>query len=477
MNPTLFKIIKPIIKHKTINFLKNPNWPTKNKKLLQNKLKKQHQTNIGKKLGITQNPDIKQIPLTGYQFYQPYYTKPKQGDFIYPLNDYVRSQTSGTMGKPKTYLLPQTGIKENIANTGPSLFMIGTYNGKTPTLEADDTIYTNTPEGSFFTGHVKRAHGKKGPSLGKVVPPNPETMTFQEKVNYFIQHHQEIDIAYMTVTTLIDEVYPKIGQPIKLKAFFTQDMSAGPLKEKIKQITGTYPRTVYGSTESMMSNLPSLEHPGGFLFDWRVIYPEFIPMENKIDVNIETIEAPETLSLDQVKPGERYQFIATPFYNDMTRYVMPDIFECIATGDSIIGCNTPIFKYYARSDHVLVLHNFTRINEEELLQAIANTDIPFVDFTAQKQIEESREYMHIYIELREDIPDQEIAAKINQQLQKLDKDWRDLLAFLKYEPIKITKLPRGTVNNYLKNKEGVPRLTRINMRQERLNKLLSSTPQ
>ena len=251
-------------------------------------------------------------------------------------------------------------------------------------------------------------------------------------------------------------------------------MSAGPLREKIKEVTGGYPRTVYGSTESMMSNLPSLQHPGGFLFDWRVIYPEFIPENEGVDVNIKTVQAPETLSLDEVEVGKRYQFIATPFFNDMTRYVMPDIFECIDSGDDVLGCQVPIFKYYSRADRLIVLHNFTRINEEELLQVMVDGDIPFVDFTARKEIGGSHDFMSIYIELTEDMDDEEIKGRLDKALHEKDKDWRDLVDFLKYSPIKITKLPKGTVNRFLQDKEGVPRLARIGMRDNRLKELIDS---
>lgn len=472
MNKYVFKILKPIVKRKAIDFLKDKDWPTKNRVALKEKLLKQSKTEIGKKLGISADSKITDIPLSGYAFYEPFFDTPSEGDFMYPLNDYVRSITSGTMGKPKTYLLPRTGLKANLDNTGPSLFMIGTYDGKKSALEADDVIYTNTPEGSFFTGHVKKSHGKGGPSLGVVVPPDADNMSFQEKVDYFVDHYKEIDIAYMTVTTLLDEIYPRIGEPMKLKAFFTQDLSAAPLKDKIKEITGVYPRTVYGSTESMMSNLPSLEHPGCFMFDWRVIYPEFIPEEQSVSVDVETAEAPEILSLEEVEVGMRYQFIATPFFNDMTRYVMPDIFECVSMSDNIIGCNVPIFKYYSRADRLLVLHNFTRISEEEMLEIMLETGIQYVDFTARREREESRDHMALYIELSEEMDKEVIADKVHQALLEKDKDWKDLVAFLKYNPIKVTILPKGTVNRFLQNKGGVPRLTRIGMREERLQELL-----
>lgn len=474
MNKYIFKLLKPMVKRRAIDFLKDKNWSTKNRTALAEKLGRQAKTEIGRKLGISESNNIMNVPLSGYKFYEPFFDSPSEGDFMYPLNDYVRSQTSGTMGKPKTYLLPRTGLKANIDNTGPSLFMIGTYDGRSSSLEADDVIYTNTPEGSFFTGHVKKTHGKGGPSLGKVVPPNADKMSFQEKVDYFVDNYKEIDIAYMTVTTLVDEVYPRIGESMKLKAFFTQDLSAAPLKEKVKEITGVYPRTVYGSTESMMSNLPSLEHPGCFLFDWRVIYPEFIPEDKMVSVDVVTEEPPEILSLEEVEVGKRYQFIATPFFNDMTRYVMPDVFECVSMSDNIIGCNVPIFKYYARADRILVLHNFTRISEEEMHEVMLETGLKYVDFTARRENKGSRDYMALYIELTEDVDEEVIAEKVHTVLLEKDKDWRDLVDFLKYNPIQVTKLPKGSVNRFLQNKTGVPRLTRIGMRDGRLKELLQS---
>ncbi len=53
---------------------------------------------------------------------------------------------------------------------------------------------------------------------------------------------------------------------------------------------------------------------------------------------------------------------------------MPDIVECVDKGDDVLGCLSPVFRYYARCDNLLVLHNFTRIAEEEMIQVLANTE-------------------------------------------------------------------------------------------------------
>jgi len=474
VNKLVFSLMKPLIQRRAVGFLRERDTQSKSQTALRKKLTALSRCSVGRKLGAAPGQGLEKLPLTGYPFYEPFFKSPKDGDFMYPIGDYVRAMTSGTMGKPKIYLLPKTGIKENIMRTGPSLFMIGTFDGKKSTLEADDVIYTNTPGGSYFTGHVKAASGGKGPGFGRSVPPDADNLSFQQKVDYFVDHYREIDIAYMTVTTLLDQVFPRIGEPLQLKAFFTQDISAAPLKDRIKKVTGGYPRTVFGSTESMMSNLPSLEHPGAFIFDWRVIYPEFIPEKLKVDTGVESAEASEILSLDQVEVGNRYQFIATPFFNDLTRFVMPDVFECISHGDSVLGCETPVFKYYSRADRLMVLHNFTRISEGELLQAVADSGVPFVDFTVRRELEGSREYMVLYIELAGEMAEDEVSRRIHEELLKGDKDWRDLTAFLDYYPLKVRLLPKGTVARFLQSKEGVPRIQRIEMREDMFKEFTGS---
>lgn len=474
MNKHIFSLLKPLVQRRAIGFLRDRGQEAKSQAALDRKLKRLSGTGVGGKLGVDPGKGIQALPLTGYGFYEPFFRSPKEGDFMYPIRDYVRALTSGTMGRPKTYLLPRSGLKENTDRTGPSLFMIGTYDGERSTLEADDVIYTNTPEGSYFTGHVKAAYGGGGPGFGRQVPPDADNLTFQQKVAYFIDHYREIDIAYMTVTTLLDQVYPSIGEPFHLKAFFTQDLSAGPLKNRIRKVTGGYPKTVFGSTESMMSNLPSLQHPGCFLFDWRVIYPEFVPEKQRVDTDVDVAEAPETLTLSQVEVGGRYQFIATPFFNDLTRFIMPDIFECVSKGDDVLNCETPVFKYYSRADRLLVLHNFTRISEEELLQTIHDAEVPFVDFTARRELDGSREYMGLYMELSGEMTEEEVAGRINERLLDADKDWRDLTDFMEYTPLRVTILPRGTVSKFLQNKEGVPRIARIGMRDTQFREFMGS---
>jgi len=469
MSAIVLQIIKPVVKRMAVGFLKDKNISQKLDSKVKKKVQRLAQTNIGADLCVKRTTLIQDIPFTGYDFYLQRFMNPKEGDFIYPLSDYARSYTSGTMSRPKMYLLPKTGINENIKRTALSLFYISTFDGQNYNFSFGDVIYANIPGGGFTSGFVRDDIKKKQSSFVRVVPENSDSMTYKQKVDYFVNNHRDINIAYMSITTLLDEVVPNVEENVQLKSFITNEISARPLKERIREACGTYPMAVYGSTETVFPALPSVEYPGAFFFDWRVVYPEFLPEDKAVTPDINTIEdPPETVKLMDVQLGEKYQLIATPFYNDMTRFVTSDMFECIALSDDMLKINVPIFVYYARCDQLIVLHNYTRINEEELMTILEEKKIPFVDFIVRKELHGSKEYLVMYIELAEDVPRDEIVKKMHEGLYGFDKDWRDLSDFMNFIPLKVKLLQKGTFKKYLHNKEGMPRIARIGMHDEQI---------
>lgn len=466
------ELMKPFLKYYALSFLGEKDIPGKQKQILRGKIRRSSKTNLGRKLGLRPDSKITETPFTFYSFYKPFFENPQEGDFIYPVSDYNKVYTSGTMSKPKVYMLPKKGLWENLKKTGFSFLFLCTHDGEKITYEVGDVIYQNTPGGQFISAFFNDVYDKK--EMGwNIHVPDPE-LPYQMKVDYFVENYQNIDVAYMTVTSLLDQVYPRIGHPFKLKGFFTQDRPASVLKEKIREVAGTYPKTIFGSTETMFSGLPSIEHPGGFFFDWRVIWPEFLPERDALRDDIGILNPPvETIPLMEVEVGKRYQLIATPYLNDLMRYVMPDIVECVDKGDETLGCMSPVFMYYSRCDNLLVLHNFTRISEEELIQILAKAGIPFVDFTARRELGGSHEYVRLYIELSSKMAEDDLVNRIHSELLNFDKDWRDLTNWMNYVPLKVTVLPRGSFNRYLQKKEGLPKIPRIEMREELLKELLT----
>lgn len=466
------RILSPFARLYALNFLNEHNVDEKQEALLKEKLKRVSRTKIGKDLGVTSGSSIEKLPLTSYNFYTKYFTDPHEGDFLFPLDDYVQAYTSGSMGKPKAFLLPKSAIRDNLLKTGLSFMFLATHDGKKTNFEVGDVVYRNAPGVSYISGLLSDTFDKQSSGWVKQVP--DINMSFHDKVEYFISHYREIDVAYMTTTTLMDEIYPRIGEPFHLKGFITQDRSASVLKDKIREITGHYPKVSYGSTETLLSALPSIEHPGCFFFDWRIVYCEFLPeevsMSSETDVSEKSVE---TVPLMDVSVGRRYQLVATPFKNDLTRYMTPDILECVSKGDSILGIDLPVFSFFGRTDRLVVMHNFTRIAEEELIKVLNEAAVPYVDFTVKVELDGSREYMVMYIEPKSSLDVEGVTSLLHQTLIGVDKDYRDLTNFMKYRPLKVRPLPRGAFKRYLRRKDGVPRIERIGMREDRLKELLS----
>jgi hypothetical protein len=104
---------------------------------------------------------------------------------------------------------------------------------------------------------------------------------------------------------------------------------------------------------------------------------------------------------------------------------------------------------------------------------LRESGIPWVDFTAEKVNENHKDYMKIYIELSKPMSEEEVFSKLNRALTEFDRDWHDLVDFLKFVPLKVEVLPRGIFNSYLEEKDGMYRVERIGMKREWLDRLLS----
>ena len=141
MPKIVYEMMKPFLKYYALKFLGEKDIPGRQEQLLREKIKKASRTNLGRKLGLRPNSKIKEIPLTFYSFCKPLYENPYEGDFIYPLSDYDKVYTSGTMGKPKVFMVPRKGLWENLKRTGFSFLFLSTHDGEKITFEVGDVIY------------------------------------------------------------------------------------------------------------------------------------------------------------------------------------------------------------------------------------------------------------------------------------------------------------------------------------------------
>lgn len=437
----------------------------KQERTLKTKLEKLAKTNIGKKMGAHRNLKLKDLPITDYSFYETFYNNPKPQDFMFPLKDYVRIKTSGTAGKEKVYLRPRQKVLTSFMETGVPAFFAAFHDGDKITLNYGDNFYVNMGPAPFAAGSTFSLVSKEKKVPFFNIIPNVN-LPYNDKVRYFISNHEKIDGAIMLASTLICQVMPAIGKPIKLKGLLMPDTPEVEMyMEDIREFTGVTPRTAYASTETIACSIPSVQHTLGFIFDLRRGVYEFAPTE-KSD------EDQQYLPLNEVTVGQTYRLIYTDLESEITRFDTKDAVKCIAYGDDILETDYPIFKFQARTDKTISLHNFTRIDEEELITVMREAKIPFVEFTAKLESEQGHEYLSIYIELGEKENQEKFQNKLHQQLTKTDEDYQNLTNYFDYIPLKTYIVPKGTFAKYLEQKEGsMAKVDRINMREEEFAKL------
>ena len=438
----------------------------KQRPLLEAKFRKMERTEIGRKIGIRRGAKLQDLPITDYAFYKPFFNNPSPSAFMYPLEEYVKVRTSGTAGTAKWYMFPRKAVIKAFRQSAVLSILAIFHDGEKITLEYGDSFYINLGPAPFISGTMISLASTSGSSSFLRFMPNLN-LPFKDKVQYFISNHDKIDGALILASVLVNQVIPAIGEPIKLKGLAVPDTIVGEIyRDEIENFFGTPPKTAYGSTETMLSTIPSVQHPLGFFLDWRRGIFEFRPIIDE--------EVRDTfVSIDEVEVGGVYQPVYTDFETELTRFNVEDSFKCVAKGDDILGVESPIFKFHARLENTVAIQNFTRLSEGEILNVIRESGIKFIDFTARMEVEQGLEYLALYIECHEEITAEAIVESLHKQLYRIDGDYRDLVDFMEYIPIKVYLVPRGVYTKYLEEKVGTyPKVTRVNMKERDFRRFL-----
>ena len=439
----------------------------KQEKALRKKLRILQNKELGKKLGVREKTSIKDLPITNYSFYEPFFVNPSENSLMFSPDKYEKARTSGTSGKEKRFLIPKDYVRKVLIETSFPVQMFSTHDGEKITLDFGDTIYLNTAARPYLSGvMVDIAAGKRQKTpLFKMVP--SIDISFEEKVKFFVNNADTIDFAVTQASILVSQILPSLGKKIKLKGIFCQDTAVAEAHfRQITESVGVTPRSSFGSTETLHCSIPSVQYPLGFFMDWRRGFFEFIPIDQAGN------EQKEIVGIEDVKTGGIYRFIFTNLEADLTRYDTMNAFKCVARSDDILGIDSPVFKFHSRLDNDISLLNFTRISENELVEAFEENGIPFAEFTTEIEIVEGLEYLVIYIEPQTNEAAEKIAYVIHKSLYAADPSYKDLVDFYKYCPIKIIKLPMGVFGKYLMAKGESGKVKRIGMSDNEISTLL-----
>lgn len=222
-------------------------------------------------------------------------------------------------------------------------------------------------------------------------------------------------------------------------------------KDKIREMWGVRPLDVYAGTEGLIMAMQTWDY-GGMTFIPNLNFLEFIPEAEHLKWWADNSYQPRTVLLDEVKAGENYEIVITNFHGGaLARYRVGDMIRITALRNDVLGIDIPQMAFERRADELIDIAGFTRLTEKIVWQAIENTGIPYVDWTARKEIVGNKPVLRIFLELKDGhvATEQDLAAAVHDQLKKLDDDYTNLESILGLNPIEVTLLKPGAFLGFI----------------------------
>lgn len=186
-----------------------------------------------------------------------------------------------------------------------------------------------------------------------------------------------------------------------------------------------------------------------------------------------------TLSLGEVRPGERYELVLTSFYGmPFVRYLTGHIIKVLSENDPETGVRLPQMAFVGRCDDIIDLAGFTRLDERTIWQAIRQAREDLSEWVATREFHEGKPVLHIYVEARNGTHDDQLSDRLHNNLKALDPAYSDLESMLGLSPLRVTVLAPGSFKLYYegKRRNGVDmaksRLPHINPPAEAIGELL-----
>lgn len=427
------------------------------------------------------------IPLTNYEIYAPYLLERRED--VLPPGEYMWAYTSGRTSLSGHKWVPLSRRTYDFlgdAVTGAMLLASCKKRGDV-SLESNDKILFTTAPKPFISGFLSFSAAEKTgiqflPSLEE-----GEKMTFDERINTGFSMATELGLDYFfglsSVLAKVGEIYER-GRKSRLSRKYLKPavlyrMLRGMLRAKlagrnvlprdiwdVKGIitTGTDTRVYCEKVERYWGRQPLEGYictEGGALatMAWTYyglnFYPdsnflEFIPYEeylkNKFDRNYQ----PRTQLLDEIRPG-LYELVFTNLLGGVfVRYRIGDLFEVVDMADREAGIYLPQFRLYSRTEDIIDIGAIARITEAQIAQSVEYTGLKYVDWVARKEAKDEEVYLHIYIELRDNISinEEDLSAVLREALIRNVPEFPDLEELLGSGHLKITQLVPGSFAYY-----------------------------
>ena len=436
----------------------------------------------------------RQVPLTTYENYVPYLLE--QREDVLPEPPVLWQRTSGRSGEYRFKWVPiSRRVYEEMGSATLAMLLLATcsHKGDVALARGDRFLYGMAPRPYTSGTWAQRANDE---GVLRFLPPmeEAEQLAFEERVRkgFDLALSQGLDLFYGLASVLlaVGEQFSHRAQGVNVRALLTRPrllarmaralvrsrlagrtvlpkdiwrvkglacagVDALIYRERIREMWGRYPLHIYSTSESILIALQTWDFTT-MTFVPHFNFFEFIPEEELWKASQIPGYHPQTLLLDQVRPGEKYELVITNLLGGpFVRYRLGDLIQITSLRNDALGIDLPQMLFYARADDIIDIAGFTRLTETGIWQAVENAGVACQGWTVRLEKGE-RPRLHLYLETRQNglADPAAVTAAIHQELKQVDSDYADLESILGLTPLHVTLLPSGTFRRYQARQEG-----------------------
>ena len=248
-----------------------------------------------------------------------------------------------------------------------------------------------------------------------------------------------------------------------IKGIVGTGVDCAVFKKKVEELWGRRPLEMYAGTEGGVYAIQAWDYEG-MTFLPNMSFFEFIPEREWFKWQLDRSYQPKTVLLDEVEAGENYEIVITNLHGGvLTRFRVGDIVRITALRNEKLGIDIPQMEFGRRADELIIVTGLGYITERLIWEAIENTGIPYVDWTARKEMMDGKPALHVYVELKGGYiaKEESVAAAVREELKKLESVYEynpyplvgDLEATLDLKPLRVTFLAQGAFSSYISQRQ------------------------
>jgi len=277
---------------------------------------------------------------------------------------------------------------------------------------------------------------------------------FVEPEEFYEEYYNSMSLGMKKMLLLLKLLQCKLSRKkqrrildyLTLKGIVLSGVDARLYIDFIKKEFDLEPLHFYASTEAgyLMSGIP--ERKTDLFPDLMSCYLEFQTQNGEI------------VDLEELKRGETYNIIVTPFGSILFRYDMEDLFRVVDFMDN----SMPVFAFEGRKQGTIDIYGYYRVTPHILVQALKKAGLEASDKWAVAKLLEPKEHICLLMEKVWPYSEEEAEKLVFEALKETHKDFRSYVTDFKIkepsEAIKVEYLRPGAFLRYsaIKAKMGAP---------------------